>query len=73
MLRHGILLVALLTLTACVTSMGWTQEGKTDQDRKRDDGECRAQANVIGRNNAFTVNHAYGECMEGRGWTKAAE
>ena len=59
-----------LALSACVTSMGWKQAGKSDRDLKRDDGECRAQANEVGRNNAFSVNHAYGECMEGRGWSK---
>lgn len=60
----------VLWISSCVTSTGWKQEGKTEQDRLRDDGECRAQANQIGGDNPFSINNAYGNCMNGRGWRK---
>ena len=66
-----ILVVASL-LSSCVTTQGWEQEGKTERDRIKDNGECRAQANQVCPNDAFglCINNAYGECMIGRGWSK---
>lgn len=69
-LRLGAVIVSMFLAGACVTTEGWTQEGKTEKDRKRDNGECRAQANQTCNGNGFCVNNAYGECMEGRGWSK---
>lgn len=62
------LVMILVLMSGCVTTAGWTQAGKTEQERKRDNGECRAQASQTCNGNGFCVNHAYGECMEGRGW-----
>lgn len=66
----GIVPFAALLLAGCVTSGGWKQTGKTEQDQKRDNGECRAQANQTCNGSGFCVNKAYGNCMEGRGWAK---
>jgi hypothetical protein len=63
----SIMLISVAT-TACVSTSGWVQAGKSTQDQKRDNGECRAQASQTCNGNGFCVNHAYGECMEGRGW-----
>lgn len=72
-MRRLVLSLAMLAVTACVTSTDWVQEGKTQKDLKHDDVECRAQANQAGNHNAFSINHLYGECMEGHGWEKKAE
>jgi hypothetical protein len=56
--------------SSCVTRQGWKQEGKTEQNLMKDDGECFAQAQTAGAGNAFSINREYGRCMHGRGWTK---
>lgn len=62
--------ILALAISACVTRQGWKQEGKSDQNMMRDDGECWAQAQTAGAGNAFSINREYGRCMQGRGWKK---
>lgn len=70
MLRLSAITILFLSLSACVSTLGWKQEGKTERDRIKDNGECRAQANQTCNGNGFCINNAYGECMIGRGWSK---
>ena len=69
---HCLVSVALLlSAAACVSNMGWRQEGKTDDDEKRDSDDCRSRASKDCHDGSrYCVNEAFSECMRERGWHK---
>ena len=72
MLQRRLVLVALLSsLTSCVTPIRWKQEGKTDEDEKQANDQCRAKASKECHDGSpYCVTEAYDECMRNRGWHK---
>jgi len=47
-IKSQLILLAMIgfsfATSSCVTRQGWKQEGKTEQNLMKDDGECFAQA-----------------------------